>query len=190
MTVEGGRETAIERREVLSGEVQPAKVAPPTDPEVLRREIRETRDDLAAALSSLARKTDVKTQVGQQLSVAKARLAETRARATEEVKARKTAVGASAAGLAALIAAGVVAMVAIRRKRAAEEAPVGRLRVRAQEAASRAYEAQARLRDAETRASKASRDKARKAQAKARKSPGLRAKKSQTKVKRWIAGIH
>lgn len=157
---------AIERREVIAGEVEPVRVPPPTDPDVLRREIRETRDDLADALSSLAEKTKLKARVSGQF-------ADTRAKVTEEVKARKTTIGASAAGLAALVAAGVVTVVAVRRRRAQARA-VPQLQAKAQDATSKAYEAQARLRAAQSKALKRAKDtarnKAKEAQEKARKS--------------------
>lgn len=165
MSVDEKRETgntAIERREVLAGDVEPVRVPPPTDPDVLRREIRETRDDLADALSSLAEKTKVKARVSSQLAGSKARVA-------EEVKARKTTIGASAVGLAALVVAGVVAVAAIKRQRA-QTKPLQQLNAKAQDATAKAYEAQARLRDAESQVLKKARDKAKAAQEKARKS--------------------
>jgi Protein of unknown function (DUF3618) len=161
MSVDEKREagsTAIERREVLAGEVEPVRVPPPTDPDVLRREIRETRDDLADALSSLAEKTKLKSRVSS-----------SKARVAEGVKARKTTIGVSAAGLAALVAAGVVAVVAVKRQ-GVQPTPLRQLQARAQDATAKAYEAQARLRDAESKALKKARDKAKAAQEKARKS--------------------
>lgn len=171
MSVDEKREagsTAVERREVLAGQVEPVRVPPPTDPNVLRREIRETRDDLADALSSLAEKTKLKSRVSS-----------SKARVAEEVKARKTTIGVSAAGLTALVAAGVVAVVAVKRqgvqrqsvqRQSVQLTPLRQLQARAQDATAKAYEAQARLRDAEAKALKKARDKAKAAQEKARKS--------------------
>src|SRR5215475_4302627 len=120
--------TAVERPEVLSGDVEGAKPPKPPQipPEVLRREIAETRDDLADALSSLIEKTDVRARAGQQLTDAKNR-------AMAQIQQRKAAISSAAAGITALAVASAVAVMMLRRRRA-QEPSTPRLKKQAYEA--------------------------------------------------------
>lgn len=198
-------ETAVERREVVTGEVAEQPVQTPADPELLRREIALTRDDLAHALTSLLEKTHVRARVGSQVT-------DTRARVAAEVRSRKTTVIASGAGLGVMLAAGVVTLLTVRRKRTATiraetetRQPVAKRRgasVRSTEnakridASAKAREAQARFWKAESKALKAAADKTKKAQANAKKAQA-RAQESGSKaaettgssrddVRRWM----
>ncbi len=86
----------------------------PTEGEVLREEIAETRDQLGDTVEALAEKADVKGQVQGKVEEQKAALHDKQAEVKAKIDERKVPIVAAVAGLVALLV-----LLRLRRRRAA-----------------------------------------------------------------------